>query len=291
LQIELTLEANACAFLEEAVRKGLSAIKDQMQWQFALLNLVQSLELSLKSRLKKAHPLLIYENIDNPKLLVGIPKALKRLEHPDVLGIEISTEDRNNIQKAIDLRNQITHADIKMSKIYAEKKYFELLAFVIYFQSMYLEIEIEGIISEELLAALLEHEISRDELYKKAIKRIEEEQVDEEWLLVCPGCSEETFVIMEGYDTCYFCRSTYVVEECKNCKRFVFGDEIISFAEEIDYDVEEGQVVVYDTFGYDDLTACIHCVSNIKEDISRQREEKEYEYQDYMQYLRDYSGN
>ncbi|EOW9192609.1 hypothetical protein ACOA8B_003550 [Vibrio cholerae] len=65
--VKLSLLENSQSFLVEAVDKAIGAEDDVRHWQFAILNLVQSLELSLKLVLKNIHPLFIYENIDSPK--------------------------------------------------------------------------------------------------------------------------------------------------------------------------------------------------------------------------------
>ncbi|MEP0072959.1 MAG: hypothetical protein ABJE79_09655 [Marinomonas sp.] len=51
--ISLSIVENAHAFLNESVEKALQAGDDIRHWQFAILHLVQSLELSLKSLLKE----------------------------------------------------------------------------------------------------------------------------------------------------------------------------------------------------------------------------------------------
>ncbi len=78
-QLTLSLQQNAVSFLAEALAKAVLAEKEVSEWKFALFNLVQSIELSLKERLRKEHPLLIYADIDKPKLSVSLERALARL--------------------------------------------------------------------------------------------------------------------------------------------------------------------------------------------------------------------
>lgn len=48
-----------------------------------------------------------------------------------------------------------------------------------------------------------------------------------------------------------------------------------SFADDLETGYEEGRSVVYDTYGYEDYTACPDCLPSIKEDIQNQREQDE----------------
>lgn len=121
--LKLSLLENSHAFLKEAVAKAVVAVSDTRQWQFAVLNLVQSLELSLKAALKMIHPALVYENIDNPKNTVGPILALDRLENPKVGGFTFAREDRQRIQHAVIARNQMTHSDFELTSEYAAAKF------------------------------------------------------------------------------------------------------------------------------------------------------------------------
>ena len=66
-KIELTLKLNSQAFLREAASKFVAAQSEPSQWQFAIIALVQALELALKAKLKAIHPLFVFDNIDAPK--------------------------------------------------------------------------------------------------------------------------------------------------------------------------------------------------------------------------------
>src|SRR5258708_36976454 len=98
--IQLSLLENSHAFLREAVSKALVATSDTPHWQFAILNLVQSLELSLKAALKEIHPVLIFENIDNPKTTVSVMGAPQRLESPRFVQLSYPAEDKMKYRSA-----------------------------------------------------------------------------------------------------------------------------------------------------------------------------------------------
>lgn len=282
-KISLSIIENTHAFLNESVEKALQAGDDIRHWQFAILHLVQSLELSLKSLLKEINEVLVYENIDNPKHMVSVTRAIQRLEQPVIKGLNFGEGEKNKILKAIDLRNKITHADFEFTELYAEKKFFELFAFVSYFQARYLHIEIDDIIPHKNLFSLVSIERSREELLKKAVARIAEEGICNNLIWECPNCTEDTFVIENDINTCYLCRHTEDVVECPQCKEFLYGWQLECFAERIDYQYEEGQAVVYNDYGYSNYYACSSCMPEILETIQQKRDSEEDEWHWHME--------
>jgi rubrerythrin len=273
-KISLSIAENAHAFLNESVEKAIQAGEDVRHWQFAILHLVQSLELSLKSLLREINEILVYENIENPKNTISITKAIQRLEQPMIKGLSFADGEKNKILEAIDLRNKITHADFEFTELYAEKKFFELFAFVTYFHARYLHTEIEDIIPVKNLSSLVSIEKSREELLKKALARISEENIDSELIWECPSCAEDTFIIQDNIDACYLCRHKEDVVECPQCKDFYFDWQIESFEESIDYHHEEGRTVIYNDYGYSKYYACPECLPEILEEIQQKRDAK-----------------
>ena len=73
----------------EAIRKAISARSDVRQWPFAVLHLVQAVELIMKELLRRQHPIFIYENIDSPRNTVTLAQAMSRLENSAIAGITI----------------------------------------------------------------------------------------------------------------------------------------------------------------------------------------------------------
>ena len=61
--MKISLLQNTYSFLEEALGKAIKAEKDQFHWKFAVLNLVQAIELSLKEKLRREYPILIFQNM------------------------------------------------------------------------------------------------------------------------------------------------------------------------------------------------------------------------------------
>jgi predicted RNA-binding Zn-ribbon protein involved in translation (DUF1610 family) len=284
-EIKLSLLENSHAFIREAVTYAVSAKNNARKWQFAVLNLVQALELSLKCLLFNIHPILIFDNVDNPKNTVSLTQALDRLRNSSIGNISFSESERQKIQRAIDLRNQMTHSEFVLKPEYATAKFFEVFAFIVYFQARHLHNEIETIISYDLLIEILAIEKSIKELAEKARQRILEENIDPEFISDCPNCGNDTFVIQDDINTCYACRQTEERFECKKCGKFFFKWEMEDFSNAIDTDYCEGQTIIHNNFGYDYYQACFECINRIREDIAQQRVEDEYHWEIERAYL------
>lgn len=278
-EIKLSLLENSHAFICEAVEYAVSAKDNARKWQFAVLNLVQALELSLKALLYNIHPILIFDNVDNPKNTVGPIQALDRLKNSSIGNISFSVSEKNKIQKAINLRNQMTHSEFILRPEYATAKFFEVFAFVVHFQGRHLRIEIETIISDDLLTELLSIEKSIKELAEKAKQRILEEDIDLAFVFECPNCQNDTFIIQDDINTCYTCRHSEEIFECKKCGNYFFEWQMEDFSSEIDTDYCEGQTIIHNNFGYDYYQACFECIDEIKEDIAQQHADDEYHWE------------
>lgn len=287
--VHLSLLDNSHAFLQEGVSKANVSSDDVRQWQFAIVHIVQSLELSLKAVLHSVHPSFIYENIDKQKNTVSPRLAIERLT--TVAAIKLSEGEKRKIIAAIDLRNQITHFEFDLRPEYAAAKFFETFATVVYFQARYLESEIEDIVEGDDLSQLLAIEKSRRELANKARRRIEEEEIDAEFIWECPGCAEGTFVAQDEIDTCYTCRYFERVVLCEKCNNCRFESEMESFAEDLDYFQEAGRSFLHSDFGYSYRTACPDCINEVREDIQNQRDEEEWHNRTEEEYYYACSGH
>lgn len=274
--IHLSLLENSHAFLNEAVAKALSATSDIRQWQFAILNLVQSLELSLKAALSAIHPILVYEDIDRPKNSLSSIRALQRLENPKIGGFTFSDRDKVRIRSAIKVRNEVTHSDFDLTGQYAAAKFFEIFAFVSDFQRRHLNTTVADFIPPKDFQQLVQIRKLLEELVSRAKSRIAEEKVNGKFVWACPNCGEDTFVIEDGTDTCYACSHAEPVVECVHCEQLTFETDMESFFEFLDIDHDEGQTFVHNSYGYSNYNACSNCISKIRRDIQGQRAQEEF---------------
>lgn len=271
---KLTLLENSHSFMAEAVRYAISAREDIRRWPFAILNVVQATELSLKEFLRREHPLLIYENVDNPQNTVSLSKALPRIEQ--VLGHPFSEDDKKKIASAVKIRNVITHHEFDITEELAMAKFSELFAFWVYFQARYLEIEVEDALDPNLLDEVRAIEKCCAELRSKAFTRILDEDIDPENILTCPDCYEDTLVA-DGTDCrCYLCRNIQTLKECPHCDGTFFEFEMEDFSNLIDTDLEAGRGYILNDYGYQDFKACSQCFLKIQYDIEHQQDAEFY---------------
>lgn len=200
--------------------------------------------------------------------------------------VKFGKNEKKSILKAIDLRNKITHADFELTATYAEAKFFEVFSFVIHFQALHLNFKIENIIPPNQWDKLLAIKRSREELLKKAQQRILEEEIEECFILECSNCLEETFVAQDEIDTCYLCRHTEPVIECPHCNELCLASYIESFEDDIDAQCEEGQNIIYNSYGYSEFIACPDCLPDIRDDIQNQRDEEYYHHIEMEEFYR-----
>jgi hypothetical protein len=283
--VKLDLLENSQSFLVEAVDKAIGAEDEVRHWQFAILNLVQSLELSLKLILKNIHPLFIYENIDNPKNTVSVTKAIERLSNPNIGNIFFIESEKKGMNSAIKLRNQITHSEFELSVDYAQAQFFKVFSLIATVQRRHFDIQVEDILSAEAIENLVIIEKSKKILVDNALQRIEEEGIEEHFLWACPNCLSDTFVVHDEIDTCYVCTYAESVKQCSHCQELCFEEELESIHNNLDIDYSEGQAIIYNSYGYDDLMACPDCATRITHEIEEQRAHEEMQQQEYHHWL------
>lgn len=285
-KLKLSLLENSHAFMAEAARNAIAAREDIHRWQFALLNLVQAVELSLKELLRREHHLLIFDNIDTPKNTISLNQALSRIENANILGLTIPEEEKKKIKHAVSIRNKITHFEFEVSEEFAMARFSEIFAFLVYFQGRFLKVEVEDILSSDLLESVIELEKCFTELRHRALKRIEEEGLSLELAWGCLNCGEDTFIVEQGRNICFICRKTDEVVECQHCRELYFESDMESFFDEIDTDYDEGKAYIHNNYGYSEFSACPNCIDGIKEDIEQQRAEDYYHFMEEQEWYR-----
>ena len=138
-RLTLSLLENALSFLAEGLVRADAAQADPGQWKFAILGLVQAIELATKERLRREHALLVYADVDNPKLTVSLEKALARLGR--IATVELTGDDVKNIQLAASIRNSITHHEVDVSVEQVQVVFATLLGFITEFSRRQLQVE------------------------------------------------------------------------------------------------------------------------------------------------------
>jgi len=285
--LKLNLLENSQAFLFEAVCNALAAKSDLRKWQFAIVNLVQSLELSVKALLQKKHSVFIYEDIDRRQNTVTVTRALARLTCPEIGGLMIPEDIMKRTAKAIELRNKIVHSDFELTLVYAEAKFLEVFSLVSRFQTQYLGADRDDILPEDGFENLFQMKKAVDLMKEQAVLRIEEEGHDASLVLECRACGCNTFVVADSVDICYTCEHAEATAECPHCGEFCFEDDLVDFSDQFDADKSGGRYFVVNNYGYSNSTACPECAGKIREKIREKKREREEEYEFWDDCARD----
>ncbi len=137
MKIEFSLLSNAVDSIEQAIES--LAWKDEpddaRRLKQAILSIAHGVELLLKERLRRVHPVLIWENVDKfPSLsarTVTVDSALSRLEK--IGGLTFSKVDAAMIRSLRDTRNAIEHYTWSTTKREAEHIVGDALGFALHF--------------------------------------------------------------------------------------------------------------------------------------------------------------
>src|SRR5687767_14576323 len=106
-QLEMDLIDNAYDFVNESLRAAKRASRKARAWKFAIVHIVQAIELLLKERLRQEHPVLIYENVDRQKNTVSLAQAVSRIT--EALAIPLTQKELTAIDKARRWRDRMIH--------------------------------------------------------------------------------------------------------------------------------------------------------------------------------------
>ena len=144
----VTLLENASLFVNEAIRNSRRAKRQPNYWSFAILHLVQGLELLVKHVLQLQHPLFIYEDIDNPKNTASLTLCMSRLKA--IAGVTIDEKEERAIKRASTQRNKIVHHEHELNPDYYRSVFVELFEFIHYFYAKHLQAELHDRIDPKL---------------------------------------------------------------------------------------------------------------------------------------------
>lgn len=147
----VTLLENASVFINEAIRNARRAKREPRYWSFAILHLIQGLELMMKHVLQLQHPVLIFENIDCPKNTVSLTLCLARLK--SISNIQVDEKEERSIKRASALRNKIIHHEYDLNPDYYRSVFIELFEFVHYLHAKHLGGELHDQIDQKLWRA------------------------------------------------------------------------------------------------------------------------------------------
>ena len=221
--MKISLLQNAYSFLEEALSKAIRAEEQPIQWKYATLNLVQAIELSLKEKLRREHPILIFQQIDSPKNTVNLEAALSRLQ--SIGKLNFSQSDMHTISKASKLRNLIVHYEFELRAEESKLIFAKLLGFMSHFHTMHLDSPLDAALSGDLWQEALSIFDYAEELFNRAEDIFKEKGFDPSLIWTCAKCEWHAFVVEEDINTCYVCGFSSEIIECDNCREYFYIDD------------------------------------------------------------------
>jgi predicted RNA-binding Zn-ribbon protein involved in translation (DUF1610 family) len=205
--------------------------------KFAVLHVFHSVELYLKARLTKAHPLLIFVKpggrVDDDSQTVGFDELMYRLRNA---GVSISSEEMESLKALKIIRNRIEHFQIRTTKEEVSDYLGRAGRFLNRFLKDELDLVLGNFLDEHTYDALsaaihtYEERLSRakgrlfDALGDGGIKDQLDERVD-----FCPECGEETLSPDLADDnslvSCFFCRESFYTSDCPRCGESIYFNE------------------------------------------------------------------
>lgn len=247
-ELKLTLQENSFSFLNHSLSQAIIAEEIPENWKYAILHLVQAIELSLKELLKREHPILIYKNIDNPSETVSLRFAVTRLQK--ISKVILNKEDLDAISLASNYRNEILHYEFSFKIEEIKLIYAKLIGFFQSFINKYFKKNLNEIIVEDLWEEALKIIEYSNELQKRAEERFKEEDIDTNYVIECRRCYQFGFVVQDEINTCYVCGDKDESGQCDDCEEYFYLDELNSLHEYDDNlfceDCREAMIQSYD---------------------------------------------
>lgn len=223
-RLNLSLLDNAITFAEDALANAVVAEEEPLRWKFAILSLVQAIELSLKELLFRQHPFLIYKDIDRPKNTVSIDLATSRLA--SIANVKISPDESSALKAAMDIRNQIVHHQVDAALTELKLVFARLLGFLNEFHRSHLDEPLQEQIEGRLWQSGVKIQAYGDELFRRAKERMQADKVGDECLITCTKCGWKALCAVEpSQDTCYVCGHIESLVVCDRCQEIMLQGE------------------------------------------------------------------
>lgn len=221
--LELNLLENARSFVVEALRKAVAAESAQDEWKFAILHVVQAIELSLKELLRLQHPILIHTNVDKPGHTVSLEQSLSRLKR--LTSFEPSEDEKKAITLAAALRNDIVHHEFKTDAATLKPAFAHLFAFLVDFHRDRIGEPLDDHVPKDLWISGIKVREYGEELFRRAEARLVAEGLDND-CIACPRCGWRALTAFgEHPESCYVCGNVEHLVTCDRCQKvMIWGD-------------------------------------------------------------------
>jgi len=204
----------------------------------AIISIFHSIELFLKEKLYRTHPLFIYKNIDIPisdnSQTVGLKEIIVRLSNLDT---PLDPKQEKILKELQRKRNRIEH-----HRFEAEDSDFHIigkaLKFLYYFLPAQLHCSLEEHLDDELYRNVREVILEYDERLAEAEREVNERTTPKTkddlasptYSAFCPECDNHTVVIeTEKGDFCFFCLQEVSMAQCNWCGGYFSTNEVSDF--------------------------------------------------------------
>lgn len=224
-RLKLSLSENAVSFAEDALSNAVLADARPERWKFAILGLVQSIELSLKELLSRQHPFLVYKDVDNPKNTVGIEQAASRLR--SIADVHLTSDESAALKTAVAIRNCVVHYQVDASLADLKLVFSRLLGFLNDFHRKHLDEPLQDAVDSDLWSAGAKLQEYGSELFRRALARMAEDKIDDDVTIPCPNCGWKALTPFDPHpERCYVCGSCESLSVCDRCQMIMLtGDD------------------------------------------------------------------
>ena len=239
MEHRLALIENAVDSLNEALTKYEMGAHggEPRELKFAVLHMAHFIELLLKERMAKIHPLLIYERPFEAKIRYGrtisVSQAINFLRHAE----EIEDDFHDNLRWLTDLRNQITHREFVIDVVHTKETLGRIVKAAVDFCDPALSQQIRASLPKQVNATLQDLLDDYTERLRLAQSNAEEHSdqfgpyTDEYGHIMpvgpldCGSCGSDQTVAASGqvksrepaYGQCFFCEQEGRITQCGHC--------------------------------------------------------------------------
>jgi hypothetical protein len=166
---------SAYDFVEHSLQQAMDAEEEPRLWKFAIIDIATAVELFLKERLRREHPVLVFTKVDDGSgHTVSLDVALKRLRACQVI---FENDDVTRLNRARDIRNSIIHFSSSATGEQLRAAYVDLFEFAHAFHVKEFNEELHDQIGEFSWAA----EAKFIEEFKREFVEYHGERVHREW--------------------------------------------------------------------------------------------------------------
>ena len=203
-------------------------------YKYAILDIVHSIELLFKEKLKRVHPAFIWKNIDRypdkKEYTVTLDIAKNRLIR--MAGVQFADKHTKNLEAIKKLRNEIEHYEFEGEIELVKSHIGRMMSFIFWFSEEYLELKWEEEFKNDDSWWSL---INMYQFFEEHVAVIEERMFKEKRAAMdCPECGAYTFDLDNG--SCQMCGESQQVDECENCGQRYIANVLHEYDRQVDKD-------------------------------------------------------